>query len=149
MWPGAPTDITGKLKITTKINAATSGNIVIEVASGKQIGVYLDDSTPRLSMWVKTALAAHVGKVFVSVPTSEKHHRWPNPAINLLEWYPYNAGWDVGEMPKCEGYILQCKYPGYDLARKPGAKLAHPTLAQYRELLAEAHGQHPEYLFKF
>ena len=149
MWPGHPTDHYGSLVITTEIDQASQGNIVSR-KSIAPVGVYLDDSTPDLEKWVKAAIDdPHRGLILVSVPMSQPHKRWPAPVINLLEWYPVNAGFDPGPMPKCEGYILQRHYPGYLHESEPHADLKPPTGARYQQLVVEALHYEPLYIFEF
>lgn len=156
MWPMHPTDHLGQLIITDEVDEASQGNVVIKAVSGARAGVYLDDSTPHLETWVHAAVAELKPLVtgarqliLVSIPMGRPHFRWPKPVINLLEWYPHNAGWDPGPIPACDGYILQRDYPGYLHETEPKRRLEAPTVAEYERLLAAAIAKRPRYLFDF
>jgi hypothetical protein len=149
MWPGHPSALDGAQIVTDLIDGASSGNVVTN-AAGERIGVYLDDSTPDLGMWVTGALdEPGAGLIFVSVPMATPHKRWGPRVVSMLEWYPINAGFARGRMTTCQGYILQKAFKGYLSLTEPHADLKPPTTAQFQSLLKQARAHHPKYIWLF
>ena len=135
--------------MTLEIDAISQANIVTK--QGVKVGLYFDDSMPNLESWIAKAKAncQWAPYKFVSVPMNHAGHHWPG-MINLLEWYPYHAGWNPGRMPGgYAGYILQRNYPGYILAQDPNAHIKAPTVLQYRKILIEALLKRPKFIFYY
>lgn len=155
-WPQHPTDYYGKLTILDRTDEASQGNVVVD-QHGVEVGVYLDDSMPRLDYWVKQAILHMIPnlKIWVSIPMARWHLRYGEPTIPLLEWYTFQSGISQFElpekMPKCRGYILQDKYPGYlyDDAPHIRSTLKTPPPKVLENLVHEALENHPEYIFRF
>lgn len=128
--------------------------------TGKQIGVYIDDTTPHRRMWITTALAHHPPPqiVFVGIASPAEHSATldspdigvpdvPAPAlIRLQEWIPWGMGYawqNYGRVPACgpgNGYILQMRWFGFYGHQSP-------NLLCKATMLRQAHAHRPRFIF--
>lgn len=99
MFPGHPSQLSGRLAITSEIDGSTSANIVIETKTGTAAGVYIDDSTPNIEKWIAIAVEKF-SVVFVSVAPQANgaHHKPAPPVQNMYEAYsvtgPFPTNYD-------------------------------------------------------
>ena len=128
MYPGHPTQLSGRLIITDLIDQEVQANIVVNRA-GKQAGAYLDDSTPNLGYWLRVARVKYATlrlPLLVAVAPGNRglHHRPTPPCRNMIEFYPYGNGEPAsyaGQMPTgYECVIIQQMYPGPYATTPPG-----------------------------
>lgn len=150
MWPSLPSSRKGGLVIQQAVDQACQGWVV--TSDGKPWGVWLDDTTPDLDLWVARAVAKYgplSQPVFVCVPPGRAglHHKPEPPIINVYEWYPYGSGVPRSAWPKLppkgyRAYICQWAFPGV-ASRKP------LTRRQRLSLLAGVLLRHPRYIFLF
>ena len=138
-------DLSGRYVIGCGFDVSVSAP---EVCVGvRVVGLYLDDSTPRLPYWVALAVAKYS---FVIV--AEGPGQWTAPAYCSLpqvlcarEWYVYGDGYpssDWGPMPKARAYILQYRFRGF-------ANRGAPTRRQFQRLLAQARRFHPSLILLY
>lgn len=94
MYPGHPTQLSGKLVITGEIDGPSSSNIVMDTRLVNAVGVYIDDTTPNLAHWLGIAVQ-HYSLVLVAVAPRQIGKHWgPDPPVqNMYEAYSIGGPW--------------------------------------------------------
>lgn len=145
-YPGLPTSLSGAYVIESTVDEECQANLVTRL--GKPFGVWFDDTTPNLQMWLDKAKAKYIPMgqhIFVCVPPSERNHHYEAPVISVYEAYIYGAGVPISEwlpLPKFDAYCVQYKWPGI-VGKNP------PTEEQFQYLLRLVEKHHPQFIFKF
>lgn len=110
--------------------------------NGQVAGVYLDDTTPNLPAWVRTADAKYslvvVGQAYGGPCDAT------GQAFCALEFYPYDCRYPPGQwgpIPPATAYIIQWGFAW------PGC--GPPTSAERAALLAQVQALHPRLILAY
>lgn len=132
-------DLTGRLVIGCAFDGTVSAPAVCE--HGRQVGVYLDDSTPHLSHWVAVARQRYPhGLILIARPMGHPGCPWRGVTC-ADEWYPWCSGapaWAWGRMPSAQALILQDRYPGLGGCHRP------PPYTLAARLIRQARAERPK-----
>ena len=118
MFPGHPTQLSGKLIISGKLNEPSGANLVLDT-TGALKALYFDDTTPHDDAAIKLALGLGLTLLCAVGPDQiPLHHRPTPPCANMAELYKWGLGepwievkWGVTKN-EYEHVIAQHMWPG-------------------------------------